>query len=339
MGFEDTLLGNPFSSGKRKRNRGRAYDEQRAEIYDDQGNLILDEQGYTPVMPGRYVARAAQYESERFVAKRNAQIRADALHALKGGLGLLSSYRPGGAAALTSPYFANMANVLMNSQIETPDLLANVRRAAQASAAKRARTAQALQIAGTAVGAIFGGPAGAAIGGALGSAAAPAAVPSSVTEPASASDAYGGGPGMVADPGTSGGVPGTSAPPSVLGEPATMGGAGAGQQQPQGRGRKQVGGAPGALGLPGQEQQGGITGQQQRGGAGAGGGPGAAGGGPQGGPGAMSGGAGGMAGGGGMEVAVMQATQLMVTEELAEDGFWDRALHGTYELEALLDTW
>lgn len=205
--------------------RATEYEQQRAQIADDQGNIRLDEFGYTDVTPGRRVAPEAQYASEKYIAAKNAAIRGDALHTLQGGLGLLEEYRPGGAAALTSPYYQNMAQVLMQSQLEAPDLLSEVRRHAQGTANRRARTAQYAQIGGallTAAGAALGGPAGALVGAGAG-----AALQSQVKQP----------PPNVGDvPESAQGAPGAG---FAFSQPA---GGGAAPQQQQG-----VGGAPGGF--------------------------------------------------------------------------------------------
>lgn len=161
-------------SGKGSRRRGAAYDQEMAQVADDQGHFKLDQYGYTPVEPGKHVAYQAQYASNAYIAARNAAIRADALHTLQSGLGNLEQYRPGGAAALASPYYSNMAQLLMNSQLEPPDLMGQVRKESQQNANRQARNAMYAQIGQgllTVAGAAIGGPAGAAVGAGLGQAA------------------------------------------------------------------------------------------------------------------------------------------------------------------------
>lgn len=112
----------------------------------------LDAQGFArnprAGAPPAEIADRIQALSEKTVSDTNATRRADALGSLQGGLGLLERSRPGGAAALASPFYSQMSNVQMNSQTEAPDMLANVRAQQQTAARKAARGAKNMQIAG-----------------------------------------------------------------------------------------------------------------------------------------------------------------------------------------------
>src|SRR5690606_5604410 len=71
----------------------------------------LDEFGYSPKLPGHYIAPDVQLAAENKVARRNDRLLREALErgetlfgdsraALRSGLGTLAAYRPGGAAEL-----------------------------------------------------------------------------------------------------------------------------------------------------------------------------------------------------------------------------------------------
>lgn len=151
-----------LSKSKDRARRGREYDQQLAAITTDTGEYAFDPQGYLPTIPGRRVARQAQYATEAYIARRNAAVRRDALNALRSGLSILGSYRPGGAAMLTSPFYSQQAQVLMNSQLDVPDQLAMVRKAAMDTSRKLARRAGYIKLAG----AVLGGAANLAAPGA-----------------------------------------------------------------------------------------------------------------------------------------------------------------------------
>lgn len=248
--------------------RGR-YAQQRSEVYDAQGNLILDDQGYTPTLPGKEVAVQAQYGSEKFIAGRNAGLRRDALASLRGGLGNLQSYRPGGAAALASPFYSQQADVLMNSQQDVPDLLHDVRADAQAKADRARRIGQAIQVGATVIGAaatIATGGVAAPLAGAL--IAGASAYGQSQQQVDVNSDMPGvptavGGPGPYTPPAQQPqpGTPGTTQAPSYLGDTAS---ASSGPQLGGGQPGNQQAGKRVAMG----GQQAGQGGQAGAGGAG-----------------------------------------------------------------------
>lgn len=126
--------------------RQSAYDQwlQEAGGLDAQGFARNPRAGAPPAE----IADRIQALSEKTVSDTNATRRADALGSLQGGLGLLERSRPGGAAALASPFYSQMSNVQMNSQTEAPDMLANVRAQQGLAAKKAARGAKNMQIAG-----------------------------------------------------------------------------------------------------------------------------------------------------------------------------------------------
>lgn len=142
----------------------------------------VDELGFTEKLPGAHQGPPTQFRSEKQVAQRNANLMKGAFGRLGAGIDLLQSYRPGGAAALTSGLFQGQANVLAGSRTQAPDLL-NYTRGAQAHRARKAaRRGQKMALVGglisavgSVAGAAVGGAPGAAIGGAPGKAIAGAA--------------------------------------------------------------------------------------------------------------------------------------------------------------------
>lgn len=141
----------------------------------------VDELGYTEQLPGHVSGPELQHISSRTVGRRNAQLMRDALGTLKGGLGNLRSYRPGGAAAMSSGLYQNMAQVLQNSRTYAPDIVSpgqyeyarkRARRKAK-QARSRGRIGAGARLlatgAGAAIGASMGMPMlGAQIGGIVG---------------------------------------------------------------------------------------------------------------------------------------------------------------------------
>lgn len=96
--------------------------------FDELGNYIGG-------MPEGYLGKQAQYRSEQIVSHRNADLMQRAVdtigQASQNALGLMESYRPGGAASLASgiQMQAGMgqANMLAASRTNAPDLLGNWR--------------------------------------------------------------------------------------------------------------------------------------------------------------------------------------------------------------------
>lgn len=149
MGFLNDI--SRFVRGKGDYQSGASVDQKRAAMMQEYGGV--DSLGFptSGKNPPAEIADQVQLLAERNVAQRNAGLNQDALSALQGGLGQLQSYRPGGAAAMASPYYSQMAQVLQNSQTQAPDLLYNSRLQAQQKAKKAARQASNMQIAGAVI--------------------------------------------------------------------------------------------------------------------------------------------------------------------------------------------
>jgi hypothetical protein len=149
MGFLNDI--SRFVRGKGDYQSGASVDQKRAAMMQEYGGV--DSLGFptSGKNPPAEIADQVQLLAERNVAQRNAGLNQDAFSALQGGLGQLQSYRPGGAAAMASPYYSQMAQVLQNSQTQAPDLLYNSRLQAQQKAKKAARQASNMQIAGAVI--------------------------------------------------------------------------------------------------------------------------------------------------------------------------------------------
>lgn len=150
MGFTNKI--GRFLQGKSQNYQsGASVDEKRANMMAQFGGV--DELGFpdSGKNPPGEIADQVQLLAERAVARRNSRLDQDALAAIQGGLGNLQSYRPGGAAAMASPFYSQMAQVLQNSKTSAPDLLYNSRLDAQRKAAKAARQASNMQIAGAVI--------------------------------------------------------------------------------------------------------------------------------------------------------------------------------------------
>jgi hypothetical protein len=148
----------------------------------------LDEFGYSDILPDASFALTAQHRADAQAARRNDMLAQQAGMTQREGLGNLQTYRPGGASALTSGYYTNMSNLLLERRTDAPDLLGRYREQIQADAKKEAKRAQNKQLAVAAGGALLtaatagmAGPAAAAgVAGAAGAAtqaAAPGAAP------------------------------------------------------------------------------------------------------------------------------------------------------------------
>jgi len=191
----------------------------------------LDDLGFSQSLPKGHAGPRVQFLSEKKVAQRNANLMRGAFGRLGAGLDLLQSYRPGGAAALSSGMFQQQANVLANSRTQAPDLMYFTRGAIAHRARKASKRAGqmnllagAIQAAGTAL----GGAAGGAAAGALTSAAGMTGQPAQPGAP----DPYGQ----------------QGAPPPAVG--GAVGGAQeAGPAQAAGAVEPGTGGTPGAPGL------------------------------------------------------------------------------------------
>lgn len=221
------------------------------------GNVQWDETG-RPVgqMPRGNFALDYQYEADRRTQQRRDVLWSDARQALQRGAGMLESYRPGGAAALSSGVYGQMAGMYGQQAMtqESPDLLMGYREHKQEMAdyerKKAEGKARLLSIASMGMSAIGGGMGGAPVGAAM-SAAGQQMYPQAIgPQQAQGQGAPVGGlaPGQQGPPVPSN-IPGQPFQAQAGGSPqqalqATAGGVG-GAQQPR-LGDASGGGMPGA---------------------------------------------------------------------------------------------
>lgn len=308
------------------------------------------------LMPDHELGPHVQFAADVARIRRNRRLEDDAFGAQQGALGLLESYRPGGAAAMASGVHSRMSDILLASRTdETPDYLFRYREHKAHEAQKAARRASQLKAVGT-----IAGIAASFINPALGAGIMAATQAASGSEDAGSYDAntqqFYEQSGMPPPPKSAydpnqgqQGQPDIPTPPLSVGGDG-MGGQGApppgappkGPQNrpPQGGGGGIQQGPPGGGGF--MPQEGGMGGA----GAGAGtppGGPGAPPRGPQGGSGAGPGGAGGagaggaaMAGGAGTAFAPMaqEIFQEVYRSEFAFDPYWDGVVASLDQLTA-----
>lgn len=236
----------------------------------------FDQFGFTNQLPADLIAPEVQLRANQIAAQRNDRLltegTANAQLALRSGLGNLASYRPGGAAALLSPYYQQMASTYFQGAVarqqEAPDLMFRYDERMQKRAEARAKQAGLVQAIGSLFGQAAGAIAGGAAGGASGAATGPAAIGANVASSAASLPQQGGGSAMsLGIPGAGGG--------GIVGQPVSAMQAGSGQQFTGGQ--KQL--APGAAGPQGGPQGGGQGPQGAPQGGGGPGGPG-----PQGAP-------------------------------------------------------
>lgn len=126
-------------------------------------------------MPRGKYALDYQYEADRRTDQRRQALWSDAKQSLERGAGLLESYRPGGAAALSSGIYSQMAGMYGQQamSMESPDLLIGYREYKQdqadyerRKAEQRAQRMAMLGTVATVAGFAFGGPVGGAAAGA-----------------------------------------------------------------------------------------------------------------------------------------------------------------------------
>lgn len=338
------------------RNRGGPYAPDQ-DLWDKLGKGagagsyegIDPETGAYKRLPDGRIAAQAQNNVNRFMWRRRDRLYADATNTMDNALGNLESWRPGGAAAMTSGLYQGKAQTQMaRARATTPiDQLYWDRRDSEMRARKAAEKNAWIGAAGNVVGMV----AGAAIGGAGGILAAGAKGLGQGIGQGLVGPRQQGGPvgpqqeGGYAPPGGVGptqefGVQQSGGPnlPQRPAANAPQGGVGPIQQQ--GQAGPQMSGAPGGGGAAG--GGGGGPASPSGGGGGAGGGAGGAGGG---GPSAMGGGGGGLGGpegapapgasfnpavfaeqrssqyGGALDDAFSEAAV-----ELQQDGFWETRL-------------
>lgn len=270
----------------RDRRRGEIAERQAAEAatQDPYGPNApqWDEAGFPigPMPKGKY-ALDYQYEANRRAEQRRQVLWGDAQGSMRQAESLLSSYRPGGSAALASNVYGQRAGLYATQALNTsaPDLLIDWREQIRARAEENAnelnRNAQLIAglssfnfLAGGTMTALQGQPAtpqageniSGAPGGTYGSTAATAAATGADAGAAPATLAPGGAQGGQAGAAAgSGALPGILAPERSLGGGATLGasaggmagdgtygGGGGGQAGPGGPKRGAGGGRGGA---------------------------------------------------------------------------------------------
>ena len=121
---------------------------------------IYDEFGNTVGLPGSHIAPDVQHGANVVAMRRNDALvaggGAQAQQALRSGLGNMLAYRPGGAAAMTSGYYSQMAqqhfNTALARQQQAPDLMFRwadqVRKSAEEDAKKAGFLSGGLSLAG-----------------------------------------------------------------------------------------------------------------------------------------------------------------------------------------------
>ena len=236
---------------------------------------IYDEFGNTRALPGSHIALDAQYGANVVSMRRNDRLAAyggaQAQQALRSGLGNLLAYRPGGAAAMLSPYYQQQAQqhfaTALARQQQAPYLLANydkqVRRSTEEAAQKAGQMQGGLSLLGMMAGLAAGGFGGGAVAGAAG---------------AAGGNALAGAVGGVGGPVPSN-LRGQTAGGGILpdGQQLPQGEAAGGESGPGGAASPGAGGGMKSLGGPGAQQAGGAGGPGgpggpvQQGGQGAGG--------------------------------------------------------------------
>jgi hypothetical protein len=216
---------------------GRGTESWDPAKWSEQARAGVDEYGFPITLPSAETAGEMQMIADRQTMIRNDQLMREALGkgdilygagqgALQSGLMNLQTYRPGGAAALTSPYYTGMANLYASQadfglrgaaarRTESPDLMFRYRDAARKDAADAAKRSGLVQlvagVGGAVIGGAMGGPAGAMVGGGIGGQIGQQAGPNVPGVPQSLQ-----GPGVtpLTPPGGGEGVSGTGGAPT-----------------------------------------------------------------------------------------------------------------------------
>jgi len=84
---------------------------------------FMNELGFPETLPGPETAPLIQFLSEKTVAQRNQSLGRQATGVLTSGLNSLQAYRPGGAQALLSNTYGQLANSYLAQQTQAPNLL------------------------------------------------------------------------------------------------------------------------------------------------------------------------------------------------------------------------
>lgn len=108
--------------------------------------------------PSNDQALAYQYKAQELIRRRQQALWGDAANSIQQGIGLMTSYRPGGSAALASGLYQSRANVFQNqaASLEEPDLMSIYREDKQIQADREARRARNMQFAMSAAGIVAG---------------------------------------------------------------------------------------------------------------------------------------------------------------------------------------
>lgn len=138
-----------FPSGDLRLNNPSAQDFGRW----DYGGAI-DEYGATDNLPVWDKAAQTQNLANRIAQRRNTRIVGDAQGILGQGLRNLQTYRPGGAAALMSPFYSQMAQVALSDRQDAPDLMHNYMNKQRDDAKRESKRAGRRALAGQIIGAV-----------------------------------------------------------------------------------------------------------------------------------------------------------------------------------------
>ena len=215
----DRAAGSPVGGGVRQLDPGPNGNDMPAPGYERRS---ADQVQWDPVTgmpintagpPAHEVALQYQYRSQELIRQRQQALWGDAQNTMGQAAGLLSSYRPGGSAALGSGVYSSKAGLFANqaASLTEPDLMSAYREDQQIRAEREARRARNLQMGMSLLG--LGAQVAGAVAGAPVAGAATPAVPG--TQPVTAPTVPG------ATPGT---APATMAPPTPYGPQLPPGG-------------------------------------------------------------------------------------------------------------------
>ena len=196
--YKELGMGSPedfgWGSGGSYRRGGPDWDPQG---FGGQYKSGLDKFGFSNILPEEHIAPEVQFMAEKKAAWRNDRLMAQSLKrgrgyfeagqgALQQGLETMQAYRPGGAAAMTSPYYTGKASMYAQQadwdlrgsaarRQEAPNLMFRFDERYRKKAREDARRAGAVQIGGMLLGAAAtiatGGAAAPLMIGAMGAAA------------------------------------------------------------------------------------------------------------------------------------------------------------------------
>lgn len=240
----------PGGSGSESYWAGWGSPAERKYQYQKGWHGAFDEFGYTQFSPAGGAGPWAQFEAEKIAARRNLRLEQEAGMVLGQGLETLGSYRPGGAAQLTSPFYQQQAQTILQSRREAPDLLYQHRRDRARRERKAARrdawVSAGISAATTLTAAAIGGGKAPTLAPTINVGGGPTGVQPATGESAGRET----GPGALqGPPAPSGGLQG----PPVPGGPPL--GAAAGQEGPSAPGGAEAAAGGAAVGAPGEIAQ------------------------------------------------------------------------------------